>query len=194
MRQRNGAASLEHDGKAPMREDGRDRIEVHVAGVCVRPIKGRWQVLIAKRTQHRSLYPGKWECGGGHVRYGEDFQQALKRQFFEEFGIDIEPEDLLEAYAIPVRDQRFIPGLRFLCSAATDAQVRLNRREFSSYRWVPFPVPKLPWIEGVKKMLDALATEFVNAPTNKQLVFRKPAASAAQRRLALVRPNQDSAG
>jgi hypothetical protein len=42
--------SPEHNGHAPTREHGQQLIEVHVAGACVRYLKGRWKLLAAKRT------------------------------------------------------------------------------------------------------------------------------------------------
>lgn len=137
-----------------MREDGKDRIEVHVAGVCMRIVNGEWKILAAQRTAQRSLFPGKWECGGGMVRRGESFESALKRQMFEEFGLDVQPYLLLQAYEIHVPGQRIIPGVRFVC-LAHEGSVHLNTREFSRYRWLSVPVPKsLDWIGGIKEVLD----------------------------------------
>jgi ADP-ribose pyrophosphatase YjhB (NUDIX family) len=152
----------EHNGAFPIREDRRVRFEVHVAGVCLRPANEHWEVLIAQRTPARHLYPGKWECGGGRVNDGEGFTDAVKRQIFEEFCIEVEPLDLLETYEIHVPgNKRVIAGLRFLCIAG-DGAVRLNEREFTQYRWVSFPVPtNLDWIEGVKRILDGLGSELL---------------------------------
>jgi 8-oxo-dGTP diphosphatase len=155
----------EHNGVFPIREDGRVRsnIEVHVAGVCVRPTNDHWEVLIAQRTIERHLYPGKWECGGGQVNYGEGLNDAVKRQIFEEFGLEVEPYALLEIYEIHVPGpKRVINGVRFLC-LASDGVIRLNSREFTQYQWVGFPVPAdLDWIEGVKKMLDTIGPELLS--------------------------------
>jgi len=158
---RQGTAS-EHNGPFQIREDRRVRFEVHVAGVCVRPTNDHWQVLIAQRTNERHLYPGKWECGGGRVNDGESFNDAVKRQIFEEFGLDVEPCDLLETYEIHVPGQkRIIAGLRFLCIAG-DGVIRLNEREFTQCQWVGFPVPtNLDWIEGVKKILDTIGPQLL---------------------------------
>jgi 8-oxo-dGTP diphosphatase len=191
MAQRRRPSKLEHDGNAPTREDGRVHIEVHVAGICVRQQNGHWEVLIAKRNSKRSLYAGKWECGGGQVRKGEDFEDALKRQFFEEFGIEVEVGHILEGYSIPVPPRGKIPGVRYLCYA-TEGRVRLNKREFTTFRWVRFPVPKLPWIEGVKRMLDVVAAEFqVDAQHTggKPQPIRKPVGS--ERRGLRVVPRTD---
>ena len=146
----------------------RVQFEVHVAGICVREADDHWEVLIAQRTNERHLYPGKWECGGGRVNDGEGFNDAIKRQIFEEFGLDVDPIDLLETYEIPVPGQkRVIAGLRFLCMADYGA-VRLNQREFTRYNWVGFPVPTgLDWIEGVKKILDVLGPQLTRRVERK---------------------------
>jgi isopentenyldiphosphate isomerase len=68
----------EHEQFA-IREEGQDKLEVHVASVCVCVVNGRPQVLVARRTSSRSLFPGKWECGGGMVRRGEGFDTAIQR-------------------------------------------------------------------------------------------------------------------
>ena len=135
---------------------------MHVAGVCVRPSNSHWEVLIAQRTKERHLYPGKWECGGGRVNPSESFGDAIKRQIFEEFRLDVEPIDLLETYEIQVPGRNRIPGLRFLCLAG-DGTVQLNGREFDQYKWVSFPVPSdLDWIEGVKNILDVIGPELLS--------------------------------
>jgi NUDIX domain len=79
----------EHE-QFPIREEGQDKLEVHVASVCIRIMNGRPQVLVGRRTASRSLSPGKWECGGGMVRCGEGFDAAIQRQIFEEFGLEID--------------------------------------------------------------------------------------------------------
>lgn len=156
--------------KFPIREDVRLRpgTEVHVAGVCISDKSGEWEVLIAQRTASRQIYPGRWECGGGRVNPGEGFDDAVKRKIFEEFGLDIEVSDLLETYKIQVKGKPLIPGLRFLCVAG-GGEIKLNKREFSHYRWVTFPVPnELQYIDDVKNILDILSTELVSTVPKKE--------------------------
>jgi len=75
-----------------VREDGIYRTEVHVAGICIREDnEGDFQILIGKRTEDRDLFPGYWECGGGLVGKGEDFEDAIRQQFKQEFGLNVSP-------------------------------------------------------------------------------------------------------
>jgi 8-oxo-dGTP pyrophosphatase MutT (NUDIX family) len=151
------------------REDGREFIEAHVAGVCMRKIEGEWHFLAAQRTADRSLFPGKWECGGGMIRPNEGFAAAIRRQIFEEFGLDVEPYQLLEAYEIHGSDQgiavngdrsaAIIPGIRWVCLTHA-GKVRLNKREFARYRWLKWPGPKsLDWIGEIREAVSRIVLD-----------------------------------
>jgi 8-oxo-dGTP pyrophosphatase MutT (NUDIX family) len=167
------------------REDGTAKIEVHVAAVCVRKERGRWKVLAGKRTPKRSLFPNKWECGGGQVRPGENFKTAIQRQIFEEFGLTVDPLEVLETYEIHIgkSGQRVIPGVRFLC-VARGGRPRLNGREFSRYRWLDIPLRvQLDWISGIRDVLDEVsarltATASEAPPARKSAMGFHPARTA----------------
>jgi 8-oxo-dGTP pyrophosphatase MutT (NUDIX family)/DNA-binding transcriptional regulator YiaG len=143
--------------KPQPREEQRVELEVHVAGVCVRKNNGEVEILVAKRLPTRELYPGKWECGGGQVRLGENFEEAIKRQMEEEFGIKVKILSILRTYEIltPQLLQRKIPGIVFLCELENyinERGIQLNRKEFSEYKWIKAnEVIKMDFIEGVKK-------------------------------------------
>jgi 8-oxo-dGTP pyrophosphatase MutT (NUDIX family) len=124
-----------------MREDHRELIEVHVAGICFRESEGRVSALIAKRAMGRSLYPGLWECGGGQVNAGENFDEAVIRQIREEFGIVVDRALPFKTYEIAVPDlsQKRIPGIvfvSFLCECKGDVpEPVIDCREHSECRW-----------------------------------------------------------
>ncbi len=47
------------------------------------------QLLLQKRPDHKLIQPGKWDTAvGGHVSAGENIEQALKKETFEEIGIN----------------------------------------------------------------------------------------------------------
>lgn len=174
---------VEHNA-FPTREDGVRKIEVHVAGICAREIEQHvWEILAAKRSPSRSLFPNKWECGGGMVRKGESFQAALKRQMFEEFGLSVNPQHVIECYQIHVPNgQQVIPGVRMLCFVDS-GKITLNERELVAYKWLRLPVAEsLDWIGGIKEAIDIatgiLLGDYIEAPRKaprSQMGFNVPA-------------------
>lgn len=57
-----------------------------VLGVIVRPDK---KFLITKRVMTKSYAPGAWEVSGGAAQAGESSEDAVKREIFEETGVDV---------------------------------------------------------------------------------------------------------
>jgi 8-oxo-dGTP pyrophosphatase MutT (NUDIX family) len=116
------------------REDLRQWVEVHVAGVCLRSENGgETLALIAKRNKERNLYPGKWECCGGQLQRGESFMDGAKRHFEQEMGIEVVPLSFYRLYDIPLPNGNVIPGIRFLCLYVSGEADSENHSEI---RWV----------------------------------------------------------
>ena len=69
-----------------MREKNKILIEVHVAGFVFRNNQGVIELLVAKRSDNREIYPSYWECGGGQVSHAENFEAAVIRQIKEELN------------------------------------------------------------------------------------------------------------
>ena len=138
-----------------MREDGIIKIEVHVSGICIkRDPKAGHLVLLGKRSPNRKLYPGLWESGGGQVYLGETFESAIKRQFKEEFGIEIEIRNIIGCYSIPL-ENGVIPGVVFYCQPSNGHLLHADEREFTEVKWVCIDdLAKINIIPGTK--LDIL--------------------------------------
>lgn len=144
------------------REDGIDEIEVHVATMCVEEKDGQPRVLIGKRTDQRKLYPGLWECGGGQVRQGQTFQEAVKAQARDEFGLEVDVLCSLNDYAIKTGD-KIIPGIRFLCRPHPGQSVRINPSEFDEFKWAtPAELPALAMIPGLEADIAAAINRLKN--------------------------------
>lgn len=98
------------------RERLRETPEVHVAGVCLRERGGKIELLLARRSVQRRIYPGKLEGCGGQLRYSESFEDGVQRHFKTEMGVDVEVlPNLHTLYKIAVPNEPTIPGIRFLC-------------------------------------------------------------------------------
>jgi ADP-ribose pyrophosphatase YjhB (NUDIX family) len=140
-----------------MREEGISKIEVHVAGICLMKKDNAYNVLIAKRSSKRNLYPSFWECGGGQVNIGENFEEAVKRQLREELGVIVEVLCPVGTYEIPVKtEQKKIPGMRFVCKVLgfVVKKPRFDKKEFTECRWIPIKdVDKYKFIPGIKESI-----------------------------------------
>ncbi len=137
-----------------IREDEIHKIEVHVAGVCIQKDDGL-KVLIGKRSNERRLYPGLWECGGGQVHRKEEFEEAIKRQFKEEFGVIIDPVKAIGHYKIVDRENdTVIPGIKFCCRFIDyiEEKIWLDEAEFVEYRWILLnEMDRYEFIPGIKE-------------------------------------------
>ncbi len=123
-----------------MREKKQHKIEVHVAGICLRETDYDIEVLIAKRKDNKELFPGKWECGGGQVRAGENFEEAIKRKMKEELGVIVDRVMIFGTYEImtPQLPQQKIPGIKFVCfwhSYVNGKEPQIDQESFSEWRW-----------------------------------------------------------
>lgn len=74
-----------------------------VAGI----IKKGDQILIGQRPENQSL-PGQWEFPGGKIELGESPELALKRELFEELGIDAQIGKLKTAITHSFEDRGIV--------------------------------------------------------------------------------------
>lgn len=51
------------------------------------------RVLLGHRNPNRRDYPDCWDVPGGHVEAGETYPVALRRELFEEVGVEIDIND-----------------------------------------------------------------------------------------------------
>lgn len=47
------------------------------------------ELLLVKRADNDDFLPGLWEMPGGGMDFGENLQEALKREIFEEVGLSV---------------------------------------------------------------------------------------------------------
>lgn len=83
---------------------------------------------------HRTGRYAKWECPGGKVDVGEELEDALVREIFEETGLNIIPGMLLYATLVNVENDLPYLVLTYSGTAKSD-QVHLSD-EHDAYDWV----------------------------------------------------------
>ena len=120
------------------RENSRQKIEVHVSCVCIRMNGSTCEVLLGRRADWREIFGGYWECGGGQVHINQTFDDAVKSQILEEFGINVSVLFPFASYKIDLGDDRgLIPGIRFICTPLGECIINIDRNEIVDYAWSP---------------------------------------------------------
>ncbi|MBI4160252.1 NUDIX domain-containing protein [Candidatus Wolfebacteria bacterium] len=49
---------------------------------------GNGHVLLHKRSQNCRDEQGRWDCGGGSMEFGETFEETVRREVMEEYGVE----------------------------------------------------------------------------------------------------------
>ena len=77
-------------------------------------INKKGEILLLKRDHHPFI--GFWVLPGGHVNYGENVEEALKREVAEETNLKVNKIKLFGVYSDPKRDPRYHTiGSIYLC-------------------------------------------------------------------------------
>lgn len=95
------------------------------------------KVYLAQRAMTKKFYPGVYELAGGHVDFGEDIVDALKREVREEFGKDItvgEPFSVF-TYMNEVKGAHAVEICYFAEFAGALDDVRLNPEDHMAGGW-----------------------------------------------------------
>lgn len=49
---------------------------------------GKGNFLLHQRSENCKDEQGRWDCGGGGLEVGEEFEDGVKREIMEEYGCD----------------------------------------------------------------------------------------------------------
>ncbi len=117
-------------------------------------IEQNGKILIAQRAKKDSLF-GKWEFPGGKVEEGETLEECLKRELFEELGIQAEVGEYFCTSTFYYNNILF--DMCVFKVPAFCGNIQLN--EHSAIAWVTpnelnqysFPEPDLPVVELLQK-------------------------------------------
>lgn len=101
-------------------------------------IDGVEKVFLPKRAATKKFLPGVFELPGGHIDYGEDIVDGLKREVKEEFGMDITVGDVFGCftYTNDVKGSHSIEVIYFATFTDPIENIRLDPADHSEYVWV----------------------------------------------------------
>jgi isopentenyldiphosphate isomerase len=109
-------------------------MEVHCVAIC---FNAEGKVLLAKRADTKTVSPGCWEAGCAELKQGETFQDALKRDYLADFGLELDfalfnDSNVIATYSFQKR-RSTIPGVILLANVK-DAK-KLKSVKHSDVGW-----------------------------------------------------------
>lgn len=119
---------------------GIDYIGVGVGAIL---INNNGELFFARRGELAKNERRLWEFPGGSVEFGETMEAALKREMFEEYGIEIMVGELLDVvdHILPEEGQHWISPT-FLCKIIKGEPVIKEPGKCSQIGWfLPDAVP-----------------------------------------------------
>jgi 8-oxo-dGTP diphosphatase len=113
--------------------------------------------FIAQRRGGGSM-GNKWEFPGGKVDGGESDQEALKREYLEEFGVDVAVGDFLGSAVFEHRGiTRHLRAYRVFFSVPTCTLI-----EHAQWRWAALEeIEQLDFVDSDRKLLPTLKNRFL---------------------------------
>lgn len=100
-------------------------------------LDGAEKVFLPKRAATKKFLPSVYELPGGHIDFGEDIVDGLKREIKEEFGMNIEVGDpfFVFTYHNQIKGSHSIEAIFFAHFDDDIQQISLNPEDHSEYIW-----------------------------------------------------------
>ena len=111
-----------------------DTAKLHIIAITGIIVKNG-KVLIIKRGKQEIAFPNMWTLPGGKVERGDSILKTLKKEIYEEVGLEIKDEiDFLNEYNFIRPDNYSVVGLSFVCKYRSGKIVL--EQGLDDYKWV----------------------------------------------------------
>lgn len=152
--------------------------EVHKNGLCHKTVhawvrNSEGNLLIQKRSKLKKSYPEHWDISvAGHISAGETNLDAVKREFMEEIGIDLDVSKCKFLFSIKmpkvVHRENFIEhefNDVFLIDLDLDLnEIKFDPQEVSDVKWVS--------LEDLMKLVEGKGEPIAKHDEEYQKLFR----------------------
>ena len=97
------------------------------------------KVFLPKRADTKKFLPGVYELPGGHIDYGEDIIDGLKREMTEELGMNITVGDpfAIFTYVNHIKGSHSIQVSYFAKFSDVIEKIKLDAEVHSTFGWFP---------------------------------------------------------
>lgn len=149
------------------------RIRVHQKGLWHRAvhvwiINSRGEILCNLRSSKKDVFPNYWDlvCGG-HIKFGEKYENAALRELKEEFGITVVLEDLINLgiYKYVIQDKERNVINREFCKV----YCHRTTKRFLNFKFQKSEISKIKFIriKDLKKILQQKNPKIKLVPQTK---------------------------
>jgi 8-oxo-dGTP diphosphatase len=126
-------AKLIHDSETPAHGQ-----QVIVACAFIhKNVDGVEYVLMPKRAATKKFYPNVYEIPGGHIDFGEDIVDGLKREIREELGVEVSVGDPFSAFTYhnEVKGSHSIEVAYFAQLKDDESKIHLEPSDHTEWHW-----------------------------------------------------------
>jgi len=127
-------------------------------GVGALIFNDKQEMLLTLRGQKAKNERGTWEIPGGAVEFGETLQEGLKREIWEELGIEIQPQEMLQVcdHLLPDEGQHWVSPT-FICKITSGVPKILEPEKCAQIGWFSLEeAKKLPLSKVTQSDLHVL--------------------------------------
>ncbi len=127
-------SKISHDSETP----AHGKQVITACALIHKNFDGVMKVFLPKRAQTKKFLPGDFELPGGHIDWGEDIVEGLKREVMEEFGMRIKVGDPFAAftYSNEVKGSHSVEVVYFATFDDPIANIKLHPEDHSEFKWI----------------------------------------------------------
>lgn len=93
------------------------------------------EILLQKRSLTKKKNPGLWSKTGGHVEAGEDVLTAIKREIFEEIGLNIDNYEFINLFKNDKEKEKYFAYGYIVFTNLKEDEFILQKEEVDSVKY-----------------------------------------------------------
>ena len=106
------------------------------------------KVLLQQRALDKKKNPGKWAKTGGHVDAGETCKEAIKREVYEEIGLEVNDDEIknIEIFKSKNPNEHYFSYGYIFFTNLNEEDFKLQKEEVNAVRYY-----SIEELEGIRK-------------------------------------------
>ena len=128
------------------------------------------KILLLKRRDDETVYPGHYTFPGGKVEENDTISQTLVKETKEECGLDLKPGFILiKEKSIGRPDGQTSKSLSFLCKSIDPEKIVLDESDFTEFTWAS--LEELRELQHVGIEAEFLKAQEISNSSDSSLFF-----------------------